>query len=194
MGLKECRKCHRLLELGAFYAYKSADDAKYMPCRQCEVGRTRKRKPEQSAYAKKHYREKREEIIAGDKRYSLTESARVKRSLHRKNRRDSDENYWWLNKLRVSLYAALKGRSRDKTVRELVGCSSEQLHQYITEKFKSGMSWENYGKAWEIDHVKPCVTFDLTNPKQRQQCFHYSNLQPLLPEQNRKKWMSPLKP
>ena len=34
-------------------------------------------------------------------------------------------------------------------------------------------------RGWHIDHIKPCASFDLTDPKQQQQCFHYSNLQPL---------------
>lgn len=50
------------------------------------------------------------------------------------------------------------------------------------------MSWENYGfYGWHIDHIKPCSKFDLTDPKQQEQCFHYSNLQPLWAIENFKK-------
>ena len=41
------------------------------------------------------------------------------------------------------------------------------------------MSWDNYGSYWEIDHVKPCSAFNLADTKEQQQCFHWSNLQPL---------------
>ena len=42
------------------------------------------------------------------------------------------------------------------------------------------MSWNNYGfDTWHIDHIIPCDKFDLTDPKQQEQCFHYTNLQPL---------------
>jgi hypothetical protein len=41
------------------------------------------------------------------------------------------------------------------------------------------MSWENHGKIWEIDHIKACSNFDLTKLEEQQQCFHYTNLQPL---------------
>lgn len=41
------------------------------------------------------------------------------------------------------------------------------------------MNWENHGVIWEIDHIKPCSSFDLTNNDHQKQCFHFSNHQPL---------------
>lgn len=47
------------------------------------------------------------------------------------------------------------------------------------------MSWDNYGyRGWHIDHIKPCASFDLTDPNQREQCFHFSNLQPMWAKDN----------
>jgi hypothetical protein len=41
------------------------------------------------------------------------------------------------------------------------------------------MNWDNHGIIWEIDHIKPCASFDLSDIEQQKQCFHYTNLQPL---------------
>ncbi len=40
------------------------------------------------------------------------------------------------------------------------------------------MSWSNYG-TWHLDHIVPCVAFDLSQLEEQKKAFHYSNLQPL---------------
>lgn len=60
----------------------------------------------------------------------------------------------------------------------LIGCSPVELRAHLEGQFKPGMSWENYG-AWHVDHRRPLASFDLTDPEQRRQACHYTNLQPL---------------
>jgi hypothetical protein len=52
------------------------------------------------------------------------------------------------------------------------------------------MNWKNYGKGegkWNIDHILPCASFDLTQESEQHRCFHYNNLQPLWEIDNLKK-------
>jgi hypothetical protein len=50
------------------------------------------------------------------------------------------------------------------------------------------MSWENYGLGgWEIDHIIPCVKFNMTKLEEQKACFNYKNLQPLWASENRQK-------
>ena len=72
---------------------------------------------------------------------------------------------------------------------DLVGCSIPELRKRLTQQFLPGMTWDNYGK-WHIDHIRPCASFDLTDPEQQKQCFHYSNLQPLWAADNLRKGAS----
>lgn len=67
---------------------------------------------------------------------------------------------------------------------KIVGCELGFLKQYLEEKFRDGMTWANHGALWEIDHIKACARFDLTDPEQQKLCFHYTNLQPLLETEN----------
>jgi hypothetical protein len=69
---------------------------------------------------------------------------------------------------------------------ELIGCNIKFLKKYLKKQFKSGMSWSNYGK-WHIDHIIPCIKFDLRKESEQRKCFNYSNLQPLWAEDNRRK-------
>lgn len=81
--------------------------------------------------------------------------------------------------LRNRLRAAIKnGQKKGSAIRDL-GCTIEFLKQYLEAKFYDGMTWGNYGKLWELDHIKALWKFDLTNRKQLLKAVHYTNLQPL---------------
>jgi len=81
---------------------------------------------------------------------------------------------------RKRIYDAIKRRNVKKKAHtmDLIGCSIEELIKHLESKFKSGMSWENYGK-WHIDHIRPLSKFDLSDENQLKEACHYSNLQPL---------------
>lgn len=70
---------------------------------------------------------------------------------------------------------------------ELIGCDIQFYKQYLEQQFQSDMTWENHGVVWEIDHIKPCASFDLIHSNQQKECFHYSNTQPLYYSDNRSK-------
>lgn len=50
--------------------------------------------------------------------------------------------------------------------------------------FNKGLTLENYGSVWELDHIIPCALFDMTNEEEVKMCFHWSNIQPLKKELN----------
>lgn len=62
----------------------------------------------------------------------------------------------------------------------------------MEKQFQPWMNWENYGKyngeyffGWDVDHIRPISSFDLTDPEQQKKAFHYTNLQPLCSRMNR---------
>lgn len=97
-----------------------------------------------------------------------------------KKKRKESLDFRLRRNLRHRLYRALKGLRKEEKTMELVGLSIVDLKKYLESKFQPGMSWENYGQpGWEIDHIKPCALFDMTDEKQRKECFSYKNLQPM---------------
>jgi hypothetical protein len=83
--------------------------------------------------------------------------------------------------------AIKKGKKCSRTM-DLVGCSIEELRKHLELQFQQGMNWYNHGIfGWHIDHILPCSSFDLNDPIQQKECFHYSNLQPLWAKDNMQK-------
>jgi len=101
------------------------------------------------------------------------------------NRRNKDSKKRLINSQRTRVRQALKAMKKSNRTMDLVGCSAIQLKDYIESKFQDGMSWDNYGKyGWHVDHIRPCASFDLSDPSQQEECFHYTNLQPLWAKDN----------
>lgn len=139
------------------------------------------------AETKRIRREQRAKEIAEGKRYSnghIKEDNR-KRTLLWLARYRSDPAFYALAccRRRISNLIKRSGMSTPFHTDELIGCTKEILMHHIESQFKLGMSWENKGQ-WEIDHIRPCASFDLTDPAQQKRCFHYSNLQPLWAKDN----------
>ena len=89
--------------------------------------------------------------------------------------------------LRTRIRRAIKDANASKSASslELLGASIEEVRAHLEAQFKLGMTWDNWSfEGWHIDHIKPCASFDLTDPEQQKACFHYSNLQPLWAKDN----------
>ena len=96
-----------------------------------------------------------------------------------------------LCRLRLNLRNRLRGalRNGQKTGSAVadLGCTVEFLKQYLEERFQPGMAWTNYGhgaRKWNIDHIYPLSSFNLTQRNCLLKACHYTNLQPLWHEDN----------
>ena len=126
-------------------------------------------------YNKNYYQENKENICEWGKKYRKEnkEEIRGKTNKYQRNRRKTDEGYRILGSLRSRLRSALKGTAKSATTMDLVGCSIEFLVDYLE---KTKVEGKDYSDA-HIDHIRPCASFDLTDPEQQRECFRYTNLQ-----------------
>lgn len=120
---------------------------------------------------------------AADPEYVERQKATLQRS--RKRRWKTDPQFRMSCVLRNRLKDALGGTQKAATTLDLVGIDWAGLVDHIEKQFLPGMSWDNYGyETWHVDHIRPCASFDLTDPAQQRECFHYTNLQPLWAKDN----------
>ena len=101
-------------------------------------------------------------------------------------KRQNNKQYRLAKSLRDRIYKAIERGDRAERTLVLLGCTIDELITHLEGQFSDGMTWDNYGD-WHIDHIRPCVSFDLTDVEQQQQCFHFSNLQPLWEFDNKSK-------
>lgn len=112
---------------------------------------------------------------------------RSHRAEYRRKRRLLDPKYRLRDYLSGRIRKALKGMAKSIKTVNLIGCSVDELWLHLEQKFKAGMSRDNYGRVWHVDHIIPCVSFDLIDPEQQKRCFNFTNLQPLFASDNIRK-------
>ena len=123
-------------------------------------------------------------------RASARESGRRRkeqRAKYEANRYKTNPTVRLASCMRARLRNALKRIPKSATTFKLVGCTALELRSYLEKQFLPGMSWENYGRIWQVDHKKPIAVFDLSSREQQKECFHFSNLQPLWASENASK-------
>lgn len=76
-----------------------------------------------------------------------------------------------------------KPRLKNRTT-EMLGCSIQEMKNHLQKQFARGMTWENHGTHWHVDHIIPLCEFDFSNPIQAALATHYTNLQPLWARDN----------
>ena len=154
----------------------------------------------QADYQRKRYQEKQKNDPAfkaaknkARRKHQATPHAKEYARNWHSQRRATDPNYKLYGALCGRVSALLGRRNNRKGTIELLGCSVPELRAHLEQQWEPGMSWENYGKGigkWNVDHIRPCASFDLLDPEQAKQCFHFSNLRPLWQQENssKKSW------
>lgn len=78
-------------------------------------------------------------------------------------------------------------KNKKNSTFDYIGINTDDFFLWLEYQFDENMTWDNYGNYWEIDHVKPCSSFDLTNEEEIYKCFNWKNMRPLEKTQNNSK-------
>ena len=77
-------------------------------------------------------------------------------------------------------------KGRIKKVSATWSITHDKFLEYIEGKFACGMTWENYGSYWDLDHIYPLSKINVECKYEQLAAFHYKNIQPLPSVKNRK--------
>lgn len=70
---------------------------------------------------------------------------------------------------------------------QILGISKIDFVKHIENKWRDGMTWDNCG-MWHVDHIKSKASFsNLKDMEFVNECYHYSNAQPIWAHENMKK-------
>jgi hypothetical protein len=150
---------------------------------------TPKYRAKQAAY--KQRPEVRAKINERERERMQNPEYRTRKAEQQRQRRQEDTNFRLAGNLRVRIRDALKNGWKSARTMELIGCSMEVLRDHLEAQFQPGMTWDNYGPVWHVDHCRPCASFDLTDPEQQRECFGFMNLAPMLGTDNIRKHAKP---
>ena len=113
---------------------------------------------------------------AWNKKYRDANKAKINDKL--RERRRSDPMLRLKDAIRGSIRAYLGSKkTRRGSTFEIVGCTPDFLRGHLERQFKDGMTWENYGSHWHVDHRIPLASGNSAD--EIKGLSHWTNLQPL---------------
>ena len=118
---------------------------------------------------------------AWNKKYRDGNKAKIIDKL--RERRRNDPMLRLRDAIRGSIRAYLGSKkTRRSATFEIVGCTPDFLRGHLEKQFKDGMTWENYGPYWHVDHRIPLASGN--SPEEIMGLSHWTNLQPLTAFEN----------
>jgi hypothetical protein len=137
-----------------------------------------------------YYENNKESKLEYQKEYQ--KNNKDKRNTYLSERRLNDPLFRLITNVRNLIYNSFyyNGYSKNSKTEELLGCSFEELKEYLESKFEPWMNWDNRGLysgefnyGWDIDHVIPLSS--VNKEDEIIKLNHYTNLQPLCSKINR---------
>jgi hypothetical protein len=104
---------------------------------------------------------------------------------HKRKKRRSDPWFKMSCSLRTRQWQFFKGTQRPASMVRDMGCEPEFFLRHIASQFTAGMTMENYGKFWHLDHIYPLAAADIVNNRIHFLAVaNWRNLQPMLGPEN----------
>lgn len=188
---KWCTTCSQHRALSEFSTNNDLWDGKQRKCKPCRKQHYKNNKAKVLKKSKEHYDKNKKRYARTRKKHYQNNKAAYKENSRlnkAKLRRESPE-FRLKENARSRLRTALKlqGVRKCFKTQRLLRCSPLQLRHHLEKHFTVGMTWENYGTGWHMDHDVPCAAFNLSNAVELHACSWYKNIRPMWASDNIKK-------
>lgn len=110
--------------------------------------------------------------------YASTNRSNINKINRERYKRDI--NFRLNLRLATKIGESLRGNKKGLHWETLVGYNLQDLKGHLEKQFKKGMTWDNYGTYWHIDHRIPLswFKFNKSNDSEFKKCWALDNLQP----------------
>jgi hypothetical protein len=178
-----CKNCNQIFQ---------AENKRFKICAPCKKSKSiqscrnyKKNNPEKISEYNKIYKSENKKYISDyNSKYNKEnrEKIQARQTEQHRERRHNDSKY----KITIVLRNRFRKFYKYKTnsSKDIVGISCEEYIKWIEFNFKEGMTWENHGILWHIDHLIPCYWFNHMNEIESKLCFNWINTRPLYAKTN----------
>ena len=195
MEEKYCKHCNKTKSIDKFGRRTNKKTGKISIkslCKEYDAEKSkeyRKKYPDKVRETNNKYNKNNREIVkALNKKHFENNKERV-RERARKNYKKYRQNPKFVvtQNCRNRINKLIKRKSKSQKTHKLLECTPKFLMEWLEHQFDSNMNWDNYGKYWDIEHVKPCASFNLDSIEEQKKCFSWKNIRPFESKRNQSK-------
>lgn len=187
-GIKTCSKCPKILTIENCTKHN-------LICKECynkscneykknnkeKVSKNHKEyyeanKEKHAKYYKKHYKDNKDTYMKNNAKWRNENREQIKEKENERLRNNPIARL--IRNCRFRIWSMLK-KNKNKHTCEFLECDKNFLKKWLEYNFTEEMTFDNYGTYWHVDHVIPCSRFDLSKEEDINNCFRWTNLQPL---------------
>lgn len=188
---KTCSHCKETKEITEFC--KGRGTCKVCQREMCRNYKASHRK-EIGKYNQKYKAEHKTDIKQYNHDYSIANREVIQKRQNKQHaeRKKTDANYRITCLTRSKINDLMRRHAHDNVCGhdkyiEFIDCSMDYLKTWFMFNFDDKMTFDNYGKVWHIDHLISCSRFDVTDKEEYKKCHHWSNLRPMIGQDNLEK-------
>lgn len=204
--MKKCHRCEKIKEFVDFWKDKRRKDGLTFLCKSCHKIDIKKWIVKNPGYHQKYRAKNRQKAKEATKRWCAENPQKASEATKKWRTKYPNKAKEKMRKDRAKTRSTPKGKlnhnissaiwhSLKRGVKggchweNLVDFTLNQLKIHLEKLFTSGMTWENQGSYWHLDHKIPISAFNFEKSEDIdfKKCWCLKNLQPLEAMENMKK-------